>query len=373
MKKKKRISVILLAGILLLGAGLIGLQTTPGLIQYAFIPGSGTAADTQSQYETVRNTLAEAFPRLTLAGVRNGVTLTAAGLSQNDVCLYRTGAEWHDVYPRRMLSGRMITGADAEAGAKVIVLDGDTAFRFFGEKDAVGNTVTLGDQTLEVVGVAEHSRRIGETGKYAAWTPLGAASDCEMMTLTAVDPGNGGMATAFQNAAAESFGSGTLISLYKEKTRAEMMPRWIAVFLAVWLLKRGIGLLTRYWRRQMAQVREESQKRYTGRLIPYAAARIAPAALLTAAVIGAGYALAVFAVSPAYVFPEWIPESLGDFSKWGERFWHLTGTSAKAVTLKTPELAEIRFWGGLVRWGTVMALFGAMKTAMMFHCIKEND
>ena len=47
-----------------------------------------------------------------------------------------------------------------------------------------------------------------------------------------------------------------------------------------------------------------------------------------------GCLLAVFAVAPAYVFPEWIPESLGDFSKWAARFWDLTGAAAQPVPEK---------------------------------------
>ena len=86
--------------------------------------------------------------------------------------------------------------------------------------------------------------------------------------------------------------------------------------------------------------------------------------LLSALTIGAGYLLAVFAVSPAYVFPEWIPESLGDFSKWVARFWNLTGEAAKTVQMQTPELAEARFWGSLTKWGAILALVGTILTML---------
>ena len=366
MKRRKRISLVLAAGILVLAAGLIGLQTVAGLEQYAFLPCGEKTAETLARFETVRTALAEAFPRLTLHGTKNGVTLTSGTLSQNDVCLYLTGPGWSDVYPRRMISGRPIMGADAEAGAKVIVLDADTAFKFFGEEDAVGKTVTMGEAALEVVGVAEHSRRIGETGALAAWVPLGTVADPAMMTLTAINPSGSRMTTVFQNAAAESFGNGTVICLAKEKTRATMMPRWILVMAGIWLLMKGIRWLGKIWRERWARVRSENENRYATRLIPYAVWQLMPAILGTAAAIGAGALLALFTVSPAYVFPEWIPESLGDFSKWVTRFWNLTGAAAEPVNLRTPELSEVRFWGGLIRWGTVMILAGSFPLVFSF-------
>ena len=361
MKRKRRISLILAAGILLLATGLIGLQSVPDLAQYAFMPAEEKTGETLARFNSLCAALSESFPRITLHGIKTGVTLSAGDLSRNDISLYLTGPGWNDVYPRRFLSGRPIAGADAEAGAKVIVLDEDTAFQFFGEEDAVGKTVMLGDQKLEVVGVAEHRRQIGEVSVSAAWAPLGTAAGCEMMTLTAVDTSGSRMTSVFQNAAAEAFGTGTLISLYKEKTSAAMMLRWVALILAVWLMKKGLTLLGRLWHRQTERVREESEKRYAGRMILFAVWQLAPAALLTAAAVGAGYLLAVTAIRPAYVFPEWIPESIGDFSKWVSRFWDLTAAAANPVSLQTPELAGIRFWGGLIRWGTVLTLAGALK------------
>ena len=361
MRQKKRISLVLLAGILLLGAGLAGLLTGPELIQYAFLPGQTGTAELLEQYAAAGSALAEAFPRLTLHGMKNGVTLTAGDRSRNDVCLYVTGPGWQDVYPRVCRSGRPIAAADAEK--PVIVLDADTAFLFFGEQDAVGKSVTLGDRTLEVVGVAEHSRRAGEKSAHAAWAPLGTVTGCDLMVLTAADSRGGAMNSVFRNAAEEAFGTGTLISLSKERTRGSMLLRWCALILAVWLLKRGIGRLAGLWRERTERVREENRRSYAGRLIPYAAAQLALPALLTAAAVAAGYGLAVFAVSPAYVFPEWIPEALGDFSRWGERFWSLTGEAASPVVLRTPELAEIRLWAGLVRGGTVLTLTGALLQA----------
>ena len=177
MKRVSHISPVLAAGVLLLAAGLLALWTGPGLIQYAFLPRQEKLPDLLSRLEDVRAAMDTTLPQLTLHAQKSGVTLTADSVSRNDVCLYMTGPNWHEVYPRRFLAGRPVSAADAEEKARVIVLDEKTAFLFFGDRDPLGQTVSLGDLKLEVIGVAAHDRRIGEPGPWAAWVPLGLMED----------------------------------------------------------------------------------------------------------------------------------------------------------------------------------------------------
>ena len=358
--KKLRISLVLLVlGALLAGVGAVGLSLGPGLIQYAFLPPADTGGllDSLSRAQTA---LAESFPLLTLHGQKSGAALTAGSASQNNVCLYLTGPAWNEVYPRRFLSGRPVSRVDVEQKNPVIVLDRETAFLFFGDRDPLGQSVTLDGTRLEVIGVAEHSRRLGETGSYAAWVPLGTVKDCELMVLSA-PAGSRGLLTAFQTAASDAFGAGTVISLPKEGERALMILRWPGLILALWGLMLGIRGYMAFCGRQWRLVREESRRLYAARLLPKALLRLLPAALLGAVLIAAGAGIAVLAVGPAQVFPEWVPESLGDFSTWVSRFWNLTADAAKSVSLRTPELAELRFFGALIRWGVVLMLLSPWK------------
>ena len=370
MKHRFRFPLVLLTGILLLGAGLLGLSAGPKLVQYAVLPGSADETDVLTKLETVRSALAETFPLITLHGQKNGVSLTAGNVTQNDVCLYLTGPSWSEVYPRRFLSGRPVSRVDAEQGEHVIVLDQATAFRLFGDHDPLGETVTLGDKKLEVIGVAEHSRRIGETGAYAAWIPLGTAADCELLVLTAPAPADSSLLSMFRTNAEEVFGNGTMISLPKEKSGATMLLRLVLIILAVWGLKKWVSVLGGFCCRQIGRIREESGRRYAGRLLPYALWQMLPAVLLVAVTIGVGYALAVFAAEPMRIFPEWVPESLGDFSSWISRFWNLTGDAAKSVNLQTAEAAEIHFWSGLVQTGIVLALLGGYR---VYRNVKQKE
>lgn len=362
--RRFRLSIVLPLGLAMLIAGIIGLSTGPAVLQYAFLPPADQTG-LLSSFSDLRTAQEASFPLMTLHGQKSGVTLSVGSKSQNDVMLYLTGPSWYEVYPRRYLCGRPISRMDVEQGGKVIVLDQETAFLFFGEKDPLGQTVTLDGQSLEVVGVAAHARRIGETGQYAAWAPLGLLTDCDLMVLSAPAAADPSLLTLFQTAVSEAFGNGTLISLPKEGERATMILRWTGLILALWALLRGFRAYGRYAGKVFSRIREESHRRYAGRLAPYAALRLLPVALLGAALIGIGAVMAVIAVNPAKVFPEWVPESLGDFSAWAARFWSLTETSARSVTLQTPEMAELRFWAALIRWGTVLTLLSQWKGLFM--------
>lgn len=371
MKRKLRFSLTAAAGILLIAAGLAGLGSGGRILQYAFLPSAANQTALAEGTENVRTALGDAAEQIALHGMKSGVTLTGNGTSQNDVCLYAVGPGWNEIYPRAYFSGRPVSPTEAETGAMVVVLDRETAFKMFGGEDAVGRTVTLNGKEREVIGVAEHGRRIGETGANAAWIPLDETETYDLMVLSTPEKGGSGRITAFGNAAEQAFGTGTVISLDKERTRGTMILRWIGVILAVWLLRKWIRMLGNLWRRESDKVRAESRKRYAGKMIVYTAGKLLPLILLTAVTAAGGYLIAVLAVRPAEIFPEWVPESLGDFSKWIGRFWNLTGEAAKTVTMKTPELAEIRFWSGLVRWGTVLTLTGSLMA--LLSGVKKNE
>ena len=363
MKRRFRVSFLLLAGILLLGFGLAGLFNAPGLMQYAFLPSAEEETGMPEKFEEVLKNNTDAFPRLTLHGQKPGVTLTAGSKSRNDIFLYAAGQMWNEVYPRQIVNGRPLTGLDAEQGAAVIVIDKDTAFILFGDDDPVGRTVKIEEEEYEVVGVAAHSRRIGETGESAAWVPLGTVTGCELMVLSTPASTTDTFAM-FRTRAEESFGQGTAISLAKGKTFALLPLLLVFLVAAVWVLKRWTRWYSAFARTQFEKVRAESRRRYALGLIPYAVGKLLPVALLAAATVAACYGVAVATISPARVFPEWIPESLGNFTSWISRFWDLTGAAAKPVSLQTPEQAEIAFYGGLVRWGTLLVVLAAAKGAL---------
>ncbi|MBR0408045.1 MAG: hypothetical protein IJI53_08410, partial [Clostridia bacterium] len=76
------------------------------------------------------------------------------------------------------------------------------------------------------------------------------------------------------------------------------------------------------------------------------------------ALIGATYLLLVFSAQPLYVFTEWVPDNIVEWSSLKRVFWNLTASAANLTRFATRELRVIEFWGGVLRWGIVAALLG---------------
>ncbi len=409
MKRSFRFSFILLAGILLLAGGLIGLAATPDLIQYAFLPPAeqddpfladqsstgqmqtGDVDDPEDSlpeqsragqsgqentlldlYDKALESMGDLFPKLTLHGVKADASVRKGKNGQNGIFLYSVGPSWNDVYTPRIVKGRPILRLDAENRAPVIVLDEKTAFTLFQGGNAIGETVELDGETREVVGIAAHSRQVGETGEYAAWIPLAAAKSCDLMVLSA-PAASANYYTMFETLAKDACGKGTTISMGREKTMAMLPLLVLFVILAIWLLTRWIGWVAGYGRRQIEKVRAESKRRYTLPLIPYASGQLLPPALLLILSVAACYGVAVLAISPVKTFPEWIPDTLGEYTSWISRFWYLAGKAAEPVTMKTPELARVQLWSGMIRWGAMLVLLRAAKTALTGFGKKKEE
>ena len=75
-----------------------------------------------------------------------------------------------------------------------------------------------------------------------------------------------------------------------------------------------------------------------------------------AAILGAAFALLSLLIEPLYVFTEWVPEVIVEWSSLEARFWELTTAMAKPVKVQTAEYARVCFFGTLLRWGVISAL-----------------
>lgn len=411
MKRKFRFSFLLLVGILLLAAGLIGLTTVPDIMQYAFLPpeteaapapadtgtspedaADGLQADPEDpadeslpaaaedksvplleKYDDAVKTMGELFHRVTLHSIKTDAALSATnGRDQSSINLYAVGPCWNEVYTPRIVKGRPIVRLDMEQKSKVIVIDDDTAFALFTDRDPIGQIVKLGGVEYEVVGVAEHSRRIGETGEHDAWVPLDLVTDGSLMVLSSPSASTS-LFAVFTTKTKTLFAGGTAVSLAKEKTRAMLPLLLVFLVAAIWLMKRWIGWLAGFGRIRAEKVRAESKRRYALKLMPYAAGKMLPVVLLTALTVAACFGLAILALHPMRIFPEWIPETLGEYTSWIARFWDLAGTAAKPLSFRTPEMAEVQFWGSLILWGTLLILLRAARNTLTGFGRKNED
>ena len=374
MTKKRRIHWLIPLGCLLAAVALVGLMGTPRLIQYALLPG-----DELSSYidrvEDVTRALDGAAEIVTLHGIKNGAPVSVdEGAAESDVALYMVGARWNEAYPRRMTDGECLSYAAIAARDRAVVLDDKLAFKLFGDHEPVGQRVLIGGQRFEVVGVAAHTRGVGEACQYAAWIPLGSEETlgCDLMVATAVSGIDGGLMTLFEGEARDFFGPGTLYGLMKERMRAGMILRFIALALALRLLALWIGVLKRVGGAWIAEYRARMKEAYFSKVLGFALSRCLAMLLAAAATLAACWALMNFFVGPVMVFVEWVPEVLVSFNSIRGRFWEITGAAAAPVTYVTAEMAELRFWAFLLRWGVIAALIGALLDRLALIFPKEN-
>ena len=107
---------------------------------------------------------------------------TSASLEANDTnwttSVTGTSADWLDVRGRAMGSGSFFTADDVDSRADVVVLGPETAEELFGSTRVVGQTVTVGDTDLRVVGVLAAQGASGDSDlDDVAVIPMSTAAD----------------------------------------------------------------------------------------------------------------------------------------------------------------------------------------------------
>ena len=107
---------------------------------------------------------------------------SSASLEANDTnwttSVTGTSADWLDVRGRTMGSGSFFTADDVDSRADVVVLGPETAEELFGSTRVVGQTVTVGDTDLRVVGVLAAQGASGDSDlDDVAVIPMSTAAD----------------------------------------------------------------------------------------------------------------------------------------------------------------------------------------------------
>ena len=341
---------------------------------------SGQAEQTTQQEETgalqklceawqtrVEEDLLEVLSAASIAARDYGFAFSGEGGSAT-ATLTAVGENWFSVYPRYLVSGRLMTEQELRDGDRLIVLDEPLAFKLFPTADPIGRELTIGTERYEVVGVVRYRRSVGEYEQYQAYIPCTSAAEdrlpMEIVEVCGVALPNSGASRAFEDAAENWQDGGTFIDTDKEAMRGGIVARALAIVLGLYLI---LYLLRRLNCRAAsfgANIRARLQTEYFRDMLPGLLPRFFLLALGYAALLAAAYGVLTLAIGPMYVFTEWIPDVLVELSSITERFWQLTSAAAAPIFIRTQEYAEIRFWSGLVRWGALSALTGALVMAL---------
>lgn len=366
-KKKKGVAAwaLLVVGAVMMLISLGNLLAARELLQYAVVP-RGEMDAAVSQLLTVKrevaDTLADCTSALAVGGVTEKASVSAGGVNQT-CAVYAVGEGWFEADPVFLTAGRRLAETELKLGDKVAMVDEQLAFQLFGSELPEDAKATIDGVEYAVVGAYRHRRSVGEAAQYSAYVPLLSANQNarDELLFIAVPVANTGARTMFESTMRANWEQdGSFISIGKEALRQRMIVRML-------LLVFGLSVIFRLMRR-MNGAAARSWTRFQERLRWNYFRTAAPSlmAFLGICLIGYGallallYALAAFSIQPLYTFTEWVPENVVEWSSLKAVFWSLAGDSAKLVRVGTRELRIVEFWGKILRWGTLGALYGAL-------------
>ena len=391
-KRKTRGKWLLALGALLMAAGLCMLALQPSVLQYCIVAPTDEAAPEPSGQESAgqeaqtakqesgalkalydawqtraEEDLSEVLSAASITARDYGFALSGEGGSAT-ATLTAVGENWFSVYPRYLVSGRLMTQQELKDGDRLIVLDEPLAFKLFPTADPIGRELTVGTERYEVVGVVRYRRSVGEYEQYQAYIPYASAAEdrlpMEVVEVCGVALPQSGASRAFEDAGENWQAGGTFIDTDKEAMRGGIVARALAIALGLYLILYLLRRLNRRTAGVGVDIRARLQTEYFRDMLPGLLPRFCLLALGYAALLAAAFGVLTLAIEPMYVFTEWIPDVLVELSSITERFWQLTSAAAAPIFIRTQEYAEIRFWSGLVRWGALSALTGALVMAL---------
>ena len=366
-KKKKGVAAwaLLAIGAVMMLISLGNLLAARELLQYAVVP-RGEMDAAVSQLLTVKrevaDTLADCTSALAVGGVTEKASVSAGSVNQT-CAVYAVGEGWFEADPVFLTAGRRLTETELKLGDKVAMVDEQLAFQLFGSELPEDAKATIDGVEYAVVGAYRHRRSVGEAAQYSAYVPLLSANQNarDELLFIAVPVAKTGARTMFESTRRANWEQdGSFISIGKEALRQRMIVRML-------LLVFGLSVIFRLMRR-MNGAAARSWTRFQERLRWNYFRTAAPSlmAFLGICLIGYGallallYALAAFSIQTLYTFTEWVPENVVEWSSLKAVFWSLAGDSAKLVRVGTRELRIVEFWGRILRWGTLGALYGAL-------------
>jgi putative ABC transport system permease protein len=192
-------------------------------------------------------------------------TITASS-SNWTTSVVGTNTSWLDVRARKLQSGRFLTAADETNGSPVIVLGSTTATQLFGGTNAVGQTVTINNVELQVVGVLQSTGSSGSSNdddvaivpmRVASQQLFGGTTRTSVSTIYVEASSSSTLSAAYQeaqtellavhNIAASTSADFTITTQQSLLTAATSVDKTLTVLLAgiagISLLVGGIGVM----------------------------------------------------------------------------------------------------------------------------------
>ncbi len=264
------------------------------------------------------------------------------------------------LYPKYLLEGRWFMDSELANGANVAVLDSELAFKLFPSSEATRGSIMIGSVEYSVIGVVRHRRSAGDMDEYGAYAPISSLADIrhqsDYVILTADSGGMAGVTRSMNDISAKVSPDGDIYDLSKESMRRTMPARVLTILFALYILRSVMRLLNGRFAARIRTAREDMKSKYLSDILPGMILSGLAFIALYASLAGAAYATLMLSIRPLYVFTEWVPEIAVEWSSYAKRISDLLIQNAQPDTLITPEIAALRAYGGLLRWGAICIL-----------------
>ena len=371
--KKWLVGILAVVGLGLAAVSLLELHVmTPRVLQYCALPNSGDQKDAPALAkvkERISESLGDAATGLAFSMVKGSEKLSFKG-READCTVYAIGEGWPEVYPRYLTWGRNLNSAELKEVGRVCVMDEKLAFQLFSDPLPENPRIDFLGYSYRLVGTVRHAGSllggdgVGDQQPYDMYISLPTALkdgfDATVEMLSAIPAADTGVEPQFLQAAKTYWKAGnSLINLPKEAMRVTILPRMVLLAFGIY----GLGLLlehiNRFMARLRARYREATKHNYLKTLWPRLLGLIVVHIISYTAVVALAGVLAVFSAQPVYIFTEWVPENFVAWSSISKVFWNLTREAGGLVRVGSRELRFIAFWGGALRWATVLLLIAS--------------
>ena len=290
--------------------------------------------------------------RWTIGGVIESTTVSG-GSGSKEARIELVGKYGFQVRQKLLRYGRLPYESEIESGAAVAVLDEDLALALFRVADPVGRTVFIGDTEYTVIGIARHSKHVGEYKEYSAYVPLNSmiasSNVIDVLLVEAIPKDGTGASVSFQTVVSNWHTGGSVFDLGKEGMGATLWLRVLLFLTGAALLLRFIAFLNRRVGHYTKRYRQRLQEKYAVSLMPELIGVIVLFVLGYGAAAGAGALLMTYIIEPVYTFTEWIPSVLVEWNDIAAAFWNVWQGSAVIRELRTMEILRLRWLALLVQ------------------------
>ncbi len=290
--------------------------------------------------------------RWTIGGVIESTTVSG-GSESKEARIELVGKYGFQVRQKLLRYGRLPYESEIESGAAVAVLDEDLALALFRVADPVGRTVSIGDTEYTVIGIARHSKQVGEYKEYSAYVPLNSmiasSNEIDALLVEAIPKEGTGASVSFQTVVSNWHTGGSVFDLGKEGMGATLWLRVLLFLSGAALLLRFIAFLNRRVGHYTKRYRQRLQEKYAVSLMPELIGMIVLFVLGYGAAAGAGALLMTYIIEPVYTFTEWIPSVLVEWNDIATAFWNVWQGSAVIRELRTMEILRLRWLALLVQ------------------------